>query len=906
MGFWTNMIVIPLMVVAAVATIILLYRFVSAKSTHRARGEGIASIAVLLRSGEKTTRMSALKLLASFPPSDIQSVQDALWALLRDTDTEVRSAATRLMSTLYPQEQLLRQLAGKDVRTKLDAIELLAAVGNGKTLAALLETGARAPEEQIRQAARAALARSHDPETTVFLINSLGSRDAFLRGAAKEVFRMAGSNSLTALLAALRDPRKTIRATTASLIGDLAIRDAADALISTLTDPVDEVRGQAAQALGKLPNPGPATVSALLRALSDTSNRVREESATSLAEVGDPTALIPVLEFLRANHDPVSSQLPPAQVIQFIAGIFPHEPSALEAWSGLLSTANETLLHFIAQIMNQAPDIIKTRWLEQFPLISAETQGSIRVILHNLGLFGLSEPFRLALHDASPLKASMRAAAIRLMGEIGAVEFGEDLFAALSDTDAQVRRVAAWAAGRIPHFAAVDGLCQALSDPDTDVRIEAARSLTYLAEKVQRERETSTEAIDQLSDQLSAGLLQAVNDPVTSVRAEVAHALGAARLTAATPSLVAWALADEHEDVREAAADALTHMESSDTLPLLAEALSYTEPEVRTRAAELLGRIGDPAGVPHLIRSLQDSNAQVREKAGRALWELGSAGHDDVLMIHLQSPDPRIRGSIAGLLGKVRSERALDGLAHALRDPNEFVRAAVVNALARFGRLAIRHLPALVERMEDPDQFVRMRAARAILEVGDGDARAADAIRHVIDSGDSTIFSDAIDNVLEFAQNGHLEPLLVVVSDTRARGAIIERLGASRPERLRSLLTQAQSIRGEAQAMLLSLLMEAMKSIGSVDDYKQDLATVDPAARIASLDALSLLINEDATAVIADVLTHDPVAEVRRHAALLLARIPSDTAQTALRKAAENDLEEEVREVARSHVRLTS
>ncbi|NIM06653.1 MAG: hypothetical protein GTO55_09395, partial [Armatimonadetes bacterium] len=119
----------------------------------------------------------------------------------------------------------------------------------------------------------------------------------------------------------------------------------------------------------------------------------------------------------------------------------------------------------------------------------------------------------------------------------------------------------------------------------------------------------------------------AINDPVNGVRQEVARALGFARIAAAVPSLVAWALGDENPGVREAAAEALIHMPPSDAISLLAEALSYEDENVRGRAAEILGAIGDPVAVSHLIRSLQDESPQVREAAGRSLWEIGFAGH---------------------------------------------------------------------------------------------------------------------------------------------------------------------------------------------------------------------------------------------------------------------------------------
>jgi HEAT repeat protein len=901
----TVFIVIAVLLVGLAVALLLRFWAMLRQQARRSRQESLASVAALLRAPDKSTRLHALNVLASFPLMELSAAEAPLWDLMRDPDSEVRSAAGRLIAILHPPERLLQQLAGRETGEKLAAIEGLAAIGGQRAFAALLETAARAPEESVRQAAKSTLAGAEGTEAFPFLMTSLNHEDPILRSVAKDALRACGFRALAPLLSALRDPRKTVRSTAAELISDLRLQEGAEALVSLLSDPVDEVRAQAARSLARLSERGPGTMAALRKSLSDSSTLVQEEAACALASLGDSTAVVPLLDFLRHRAaSPAEWRVRPSPIIQFITHHLPAEPEMLSAWKSLLDSADERFLSMLAKAMEAASESVRKDWIERLPSTGTEAREVLCSLLVGLGRHGLREPFRAEAHDLAPEKGPARAQVARLMGEIGAAEFGEEVYALLSDPDATVRRQAAWSAGRIAHFATVDGLCQALSDPDAEVRAEAARSLTHLIGQMEGAAALPQEVARRLVDQVGTGLLQAVNDPVNNVRQEVAKALGISRMTAAIPSLVAWALGDENPEVSDAAGEALSHMPPADAVSLLAEALSYKDTDVRRRAAEILGAIGSPGAVSHLIRSLQDDSPQVRESAASSLWQIGSAGHSDALVVHLQSPDAKIRASIAGLLGKVKAEGALDGLAHVLRDPNEFVRAAVVNALAAFGPLARRHLSALIERLKDPDAFVRARAAMAVSAAGGGEAQATEALLEVVKDDDSMVVAEALNAFLNLALKGDVKPLARAISEPRVRAMASEMLRNLEPGRLRLLLDATRDAGSEAQIALLGLLAEMMKSCGSVAEYKQDLSSVDTGTRLAAIEALSLFGTEEAAMAAAEVLKNDPVAQVRRRAALILGKLPGENAQRALSQAAERDLDPEVREAARSQIRL--
>ncbi|NIM06654.1 MAG: hypothetical protein GTO55_09400, partial [Armatimonadetes bacterium] len=240
------------------------------------------------------------------------------------------------------------------------------------------------------------------------------------------------------------------------------------------------------------------------------------------------------------------------------------------------------------------------------------------------------------------------------------------------------------------------------------------------------------------------------------------------------------------------------------------------------------------------------------------------------------------------------------------RDPNEFVRAAVVNAFANLGPLARRHLSALIERLEDPDAFVRARTVRAIFAVGESEPQVTEALAHAVEDEDPMVVAEALQAMLELAARGVLEPLAGVVSEPNLRKTACDLLAKSEASTLRLILTAAKETSGEIQVNLLGLLTETMKSFGSVEEYKKDLASAEASVRLAALEALSLFGIEEATEAVIEVLKNDPVAQVRQRAAMLLGQLPKENVQRVLIHAAEQDLDPDVRETARSQIRISS
>ncbi|MFN0062399.1 MAG: Npt1/Npt2 family nucleotide transporter [Myxococcaceae bacterium] len=186
------------------------------------------------------------------------------------------------------------------------------------------------------------------------------------------------------------------------------------------------------------------------------------------------------------------------------------------------------------------------------------------------GIVAGAEALQALLHDANP---SLRAAAARVLGEIGVRNFHHSLLDLLSDSNRTVRREATHAAGLL----------------------RATELISPLLERT-RDKDTATEAIEAL--------------------ASYGHAVA--------PQM-AQALANRLEDiqVRRAAARVLGRMESLEAGTLLSAQLSEPDEELRLRLYRALSRVARRGRLPAEER--RHIEAAIREELERAYLTLAAA-----------------------------------------------------------------------------------------------------------------------------------------------------------------------------------------------------------------------------------------------------------------------------------------
>ena len=183
-----------------------------------------------------------------------------------------------------------------------------------------------------------------------------------------------------------------------------------------------------------------------------------------------------------------------------------------------------------------------------------------------------------------------------------------------------------------------------------------------------------------------------LRDPDPGVRAAALRALvdrearDGAGVPRGTGDALAWALADEHRDVRGTAAALLRDL-----------------PEVY---------VGDDGVRALLLAAARGREQDVRDTASELLASL-TAGAEELYAQGLHDGETHLR--VQAVLGLV-SLHAVTEVAQAADDPAREVRVAVAEGLARLAAPA--GLPALESLLGDHDPVVRMAALDAAAELG--------------------------------------------------------------------------------------------------------------------------------------------------------------------------------------------
>jgi len=159
------------------------------------------------------------------------------------------------------------------------------------------------------------------------------------------------------------------------------------------------------------------------------------------------------------------------------------------------------------------------------------------------------------------------------------------------------------------------------------------------------------------------------------VREAAANTLGRVGSTETVPTLVA-ALDDEAENVRWFAVEGLRKLAATDRVLRISELLE-TDPSARVReiAASTLGALGQPAGTVALRKALSDENERVRQKAEAALLELATDSYERMSGIADAFVEAGLLDSAAKVLGHIIEQYGDD----------EEMRDRMANA---YGRLA--------------------------------------------------------------------------------------------------------------------------------------------------------------------------------------------------------------------------
>ncbi|MEJ5185587.1 MAG: HEAT repeat domain-containing protein, partial [Candidatus Geothermincolales bacterium] len=368
----------------------------------------------------------------------------------------------------------------------------------------------------------------------------------------------------------------------------------------------------------------------------------------------------------------------------------------------------------------------------------------------------------------------------------------------------------------------VEGLIQALSHDDKDIRVNAALALGKLK---------NAGAVK--------ALVEALRDDHEDVRWAAAWSLGEIGKPAVRP--LVQALKDEEGEVRWKAAWALEKM-GRQVLDSLLDAFAVEEGEAKSKIAMVLGSIGDVRAVRPLVQALGDLDESVRFGARWALQKLGGAVVRSLVKTLEEEDDPQARADAAVALGVIGDSSAVPSLVAALSDHDERVREAAERALVEIGDK--KAIPSLESLLKTSDERVREHAHRVLAGLGWAPGDKEERIEFLLKHGNwdkvLELGEEVIPRIVE-ALSGHGEDARREVA--RSISASGQRMKA----RLLELLTdEDETIRREASFLareiadesLFSYLEGAMESDDPVVRKNVALAL----ARVRTPEAVEVLI----------------------------------------------------------------
>lgn len=702
------------------------------------RAASVASLAKVSRLDPKSdsSARSLLALVGALKKENSPIVIDAITEALPSFDRarvadlllDARTADGKLSPNILKAlaaagvtaESEASQLSAGDVTGRVRAAERLARLGDTKAVEPLIEALTGAKEIQVRVKAAEALGALRDRRAVDSLVSTSGATEPEVRAAAVSALGLiADHTAAEALFVAARDSETIVReaavrslsalgisvekvspdlsssnwqvrAAAVTTLARLGDRSALPLILSALRDPDFRVRSEAARTLGALGDS--SATDALSSALSDQSADVRVEATFALGRIKDSRALGPLTSLL-SDRDPRVS-LAAAESLARL-----HDPRATRVLIESLSSADWRVRSRATQVLAR---VAGEGQLDQAvgPLAAslADKDPVVRYYAAE-ALTGIGARAIPALIEAlRSHRDSDRDRAARVLWRIGAPAV-DSLIAVLQDKNAtpEMRAASARALGMIGDKRSIKGLALLLKDERYFVRQQAALALGQMGEP----------AVDLL--------LEMATSSTPATREAAIEALGSTSSTRAVNRVID-ALSDSNPNVRAAAVRALGESSSERAVPHLMALLRDDSSALRAQAASSLARLGQIA-IPSLISALKDSKPSIRQLAASALGDVGSKDAVAPLIELVTTDQSGARPEAIEALGKIGDPAAIDPILSILRTASVAVRKRAISALARFRDA--RAIDALTEALLDQNEEVRQSAAAGLGEVGD-------------------------------------------------------------------------------------------------------------------------------------------------------------------------------------------
>ena len=442
-------------------------------------------------------------------------------------------------------------------------------------------------------------------------------------------------------------------------------------------------------------------------------------------------------------------------------------------------------------------------------------------------------------------EARVRRRAAIAIGRVGLPDGVPALVRLLqTDTDPEVRQMAAFGLGLIGDQSAVEPLRAAVADPLPIVAGRAAEALGLLNDTA------SAPAIGQM---VAAHVGAAGAVPPDDARSAVNGAADAFRLgvyaLARLKSYDALASSVLSPDGQPRVhwwpvAYALQRIEDKRALPALLTLARSESAYARAFAVKGLGALRDPSAVPVLLPLLDASASSTAPglEAIRAMGRIGDERGEPPLtkLLYTRGLDPTVRAETLLALGDSAAAVSVDAFVDFLGDPSPTVRLAALQGFAkRDDDTFLTVLSGL-----DPDPHWSVRAGLATILGGKDPERSLLRLMPMLEDSDSRVVPAVLTSLTKLKAPGVAKILMdhLVKDDVAIRAAAASNLGELKPEGSVEALVAAYK-RGEADLIIdtRAAALEALSKYGAADAIPTLRAALDDKDWAVRVKAAELL-----------------------------------------------------------------
>lgn len=468
-------------------------------------------------------------------------------------------------------------------------------------------------------------------------------------------------------------------------------------------------------------------IDGLLAALLHKSPKTRSQALPALQRLGDPKALIPLIQFLERPQDvdqaveaTIDTLISAAPLDELLAGLRHDSAGVRDFVAEALIDLDEhrTVEPLIAALTDpqlftpsqavpllartkKAPaveplfDILEQN-LDQAPP-STELRSATITALNGLSkLWGKGSGATLIklLHHPAP---DVQVFAVRSLGDTGELDGVGPLLEIVKRGEVELALEAIAALMKLHSNQAVDGLIQTLDHPDAAIREAIVGSLAKIG---------SLEAVE--------GLIRALEDPEHGVRLAAVKALGQGRSQLAIEPLLQ--MIDEPAlDLRRHVLAALTVMEDPRVPAGLIRSLKDADDWIRTQAVKRLAQLHEPGAQEPLLGMLSDHVAEIRWRAVEGLSSMMGPGCVEPMIQLLEDSEREVRWRSIEALGRFGDHRAVGPILATLDDADPGIRWRAIEALSALGDpVAVEPLIERLDQKQEVEGENRDAAARAL------------------------------------------------------------------------------------------------------------------------------------------------------------------------------------------------